>query len=92
MEIHEKGLINNYLKQNITFQISGWLMDTTGSPDSVFYMAGALLALAGILGYPLRRFKRCRNPDEAEDPYGYHYSSEQEMIETVKMAQYETTM
>lgn len=72
--------------------LAGWLMDTTGSPDSVFYMAGALLALAGILGYPLRRFKRCRNPDEAEDPYGYHYSSEQEMIETVKMAQYETTM
>ncbi|XP_069115328.1 monocarboxylate transporter 9-like [Argopecten irradians] len=41
--------------------VAGWLMDATNHIDSVFYMSGSLLTLAGILGYPLMRMKHRQN-------------------------------
>lgn len=67
-------------------------MDQTGHIDSVFYMSGSLLTLAGILGYPLMRMKL--KPQElspltnsqqcVDDP--------EARIEYVKLSQKETAM
>ena len=48
------------------FKLAGALKDATGSYTYSFYMAGATLALAGVICFPLRRINGClkrRNTD-----------------------------
>ncbi|XP_033758935.1 monocarboxylate transporter 14-like [Pecten maximus] len=73
--------------------LAGWLMDATNHIDSVFYMSGSLLALAGILGYPLMRMKHRPQdlPLQQEDLEQYGDVS-QAQIEYVKLGQKETAM
>ena len=68
-------------------------MDQMGSIDAVFYMAGAFLTLAGVLGFPLKCWRKNGEPDPYdEENMDFPMSSEAEMIEQVKLAQVESVM
>ncbi|XP_071176744.1 monocarboxylate transporter 14-like [Mytilus edulis] len=61
--------------------LAGWIIDSTGSVNAVYYMAGACLATAGVLGCPLRR-KNNNNDVEIQNSC---YTSQHLDIETVKI-------
>lgn len=44
---------------------SGAIKDATGSYTYSFYMAGATLAMAGVICFPLRRINNCLNKKQA---------------------------
>ncbi|CAC5426294.1 unnamed protein product [Mytilus coruscus] len=61
--------------------LAGWIIDSTGSVNAVYYMAGACLAMAGVLGCPLRK-KKDNNDVEIQNSC---YTSQHLDIETVKI-------
>lgn len=67
--------------------IAGQVMGSTGSVDSVFYLSGSLLAVAGVFGCFLPMLKpRARHTQyDEEEMVDYPMSSELEMIEQVKL-------
>lgn len=62
-------------------------MDSTSSIDSVFYLSGSLLTMAGIFGCFMPMLKSGDNhiQYEEEEMVGYPMNSELEMIEQVKL-------
>ncbi|XP_048772237.1 monocarboxylate transporter 9-like [Ostrea edulis] len=67
--------------------LAGRMMDSTSSIDSVFYLSGSLLTMAGIFGCFMPMLKSGDNhiQYEEEEMVGYPMNSELEMIEQVKL-------
>lgn len=70
---------------------AGGLMEMTGSIDHVFYFAGALLALAGILGIPLCKCIKadsCVDIEEDDNITQYHTYDPEAAIDPEKYVEH----